>query len=86
MKLVKIELPDAAFAGLDRESADLAAEFRAAAAAKLYEVGRVSQAVGAQIAGVNRSEFLTILSQLHVSPIQESAEDAIAGARLLLES
>jgi HTH-type transcriptional regulator / antitoxin HigA len=42
MKRLEIDLPDETFAGLDRESAELAAEFRAAAAAKWYEVGRVS--------------------------------------------
>lgn len=85
MKRVEIDLPDETFAGLDRESAELAAEFRAAAAAKWYEVGRVSQEVAAQIAGVSRSEFLTLLSRLQVSPMQESAEEALAGARLLLQ-
>ena len=57
----------------------------AAAAAKWYEVGRVSQEVAAQIAGVSRSEFLTLLSRLQVSPMQESAEEALARARLLLQ-
>jgi len=85
MKRVEIDLPDETFAGLDRESAELAAEFRAAAAAKWYEVGRVSQEVAAQIAGVSRTEFLTILSRLQVSPMQESAEEALASARLLLQ-
>jgi predicted HTH domain antitoxin len=85
MKRVEIDLPDATFAGLDRESSELASELRAAAAAKWYEVGRVSQEVASQIAGVSRSEFLTILSQLRVSPMQESAEEALASARLLLE-
>jgi predicted HTH domain antitoxin len=86
MKRVEIELPDETFAGLDRESADLAAELRAAAAAKLYEVGRVSQEVASQIAGVSRSEFLSVLSRLQVSPMQESAEEARASARHLLQS
>jgi predicted HTH domain antitoxin len=85
MKRVEIDLPDETFAGLDRESAELAAELRAAAAAKWYEVGRVSQEVAAQIAGVSRSEFLTLLSRLQVSPMQESAEEALAGASLLLQ-
>jgi hypothetical protein len=85
MKRVEIDLPDETFAGLDRESTELAAEFRAAAAAKWYEVGRVSQEVAAQIAGVSRSEFLTLLSRLQVSPMQESAEEALASARLLLQ-
>jgi predicted HTH domain antitoxin len=86
MKRVEIDLPDATFAGLDRELSELAAEFRAAAAAKWYEVGRVSQEAASQIAGVSRSEFLTILSQFRVSPMQESAEEALASARSLLES
>ena len=42
MKRVEIDLPDETFAGLDRESAELATELRAAAAAKWYEVGRAS--------------------------------------------
>ena len=79
-----IDLPDQTFAGLDRESAELAAELRAAAAAKWYEVGRVSQEVAAQIAGVSSSEFISVLSRLQVSPMQENAEEALAGARQLL--
>jgi predicted HTH domain antitoxin len=85
MKRVEIDLPDETFAGLDRESAEVAAELRAAAGAKLYELGRVSQEVAAQIAGVSRSEFLTVLSQHKVSPFQETAEEVLAGAQLLLQ-
>jgi len=85
MKRVEIDLPDETFAGLDRETTELAAELRAAAAAKWYEVGRVSQEVASQIAGVSRSEFLSVLSRLQVSPMQESAEEALASARLLMQ-
>jgi predicted HTH domain antitoxin len=83
MKRVEILLSVETFAGLDRDSAQLAADLRAAAAAKWYEVGRVSQEVAAQIAGVSRSEFVSILSDLKVSPMQETAEEALAGAELL---
>jgi predicted HTH domain antitoxin len=85
MKRVEIDLPDETFAGLDRELAELASELRAAAAAKWYEVGRVSQEVAAQIAGVSRSEFVSVLSRLQVTPMQESLDEALAGARLLLQ-
>ena len=84
MKRVEIDLPDETLAGLDRDPAELADEIRAAAAAKLYELGRVSQEVAAQIAGVSRSEFLTVLSRYKVSPMQESAPEALAGADVLL--
>lgn len=83
MKRVEIDLPDETLAELDRESAEVAAELRAAA--KLYELGRVSQEVAAQIAGVSRSEFLTVLSQQNVSAFQETAEEVLAGAQLLLQ-
>jgi predicted HTH domain antitoxin len=56
-----------------------------AAAAKLYELGWVSQEVAAQIAGVSRSEFLTVLSQHKISPFQETAEEALSGVQLLLQ-
>jgi predicted HTH domain antitoxin len=85
MKRIEIELSDETFAGLDRESAVLAAEFCAAAAAKWYEVGRVSQEVAAEIAGVSRSEFLTLLSKLQVSPMQESGEEALVDARVMCQ-
>jgi predicted HTH domain antitoxin len=83
MKRVEFNLPDETFASLDRDSNQVTADLRAAAAAKLYELGRVSQEVAAQIAGVSRSEFVAILSELRVSPMQESAEEARAGAELL---
>jgi predicted HTH domain antitoxin len=56
---------------------------RAAAAAKWYEVGRVSQEAAAQIAGMSRTEFVSALSDLRVSPMQETADEALAGAELL---
>ncbi|MCX6934527.1 MAG: UPF0175 family protein, partial [Verrucomicrobia bacterium] len=73
MKTVEIQLTDRAFLGLDRESAELADEFRAAAAAKWYEVGRVSQEVAAEVAGMGRGEFVSYLSRMRVSPVQETA-------------
>jgi predicted HTH domain antitoxin len=84
MKRIEVELSDETFVGLD--SAALAAEFRTAAAAKWYEIGKVSQEVAAQIAGVSRIEFLTLLSRLRVSPMHESAEEALVSSRLLLQS
>jgi len=83
MRRVEIDFPDDTFAALDCDSAQLAADLRAAAAAKWYEVGRVSQAVAAQIAGVSRGELVTILFDLNVSPMQESPEEALASAEAL---
>ena len=85
MKTVEIQLPDGAFAGLDQDSTQLGVEIRLAAAVKWYEIGRVSQEMAAEVAGVGRAEFLAQLSRLHVSPMQETADEAMAAARLVLD-
>ena len=84
MKTVEIQLSDQAFFGLDREPAELADELRVAAAVKWYEIGRISQEVAAEVAGMSRSEFASHLSRLRVSPMQETADDALQAARMVL--
>ena len=86
MKCVEISLTEETLASLGFEPEALAAELRLAAAAKWYELGRVSQEVGAQVAGMSGGEFLTALSLLQTSPMQESAEEALAGASHLFRS
>lgn len=86
MTTLEIRLSDETVAGLDREPNELAAELRAAAAVKWYELGRVSQEVAAEIAGVSRADFITLLSRMKVSPVQETAEEAEGAARYLLDA
>ncbi len=83
MQTVEISLTDHALAGLDCEPEALAGELRVAAAVKWYEIGRVSQEVAAEIADVSRVEFVVLLSSLRVSPMQETAGEAIAAAQML---
>jgi predicted HTH domain antitoxin len=84
VKTVEIQLSDEAFFGLDRDPAELAGELRQAAAVKLYEIGRVSQEVAAAVAGMSRTEFVSYLSRLRVSPMQETADEAFSAARMVL--
>ncbi len=51
----------------------LSQEIRVAAAAKWYELGRISQEKAAEMAGLNREEFMIRLSRLQVSPFQYTA-------------
>jgi predicted HTH domain antitoxin len=51
------------------------------AAAKLYEVGELSQERAAELAGLSRQEFVTMLSAIGVSPFQGIEEDLLASAR-----
>lgn len=74
MHTVQIQVTDETLAALRRDPSSYAAELRLAAAAKLYEVGRVSQEVAADIAGLSRGEFLRALSQFSVSPFQDTPD------------
>lgn len=69
MKVI-LEIPDQAFAILRRSPDEFGAELRLTAAAKWYEMGRVSQAKAAEVAGLSRAEFIAALHGFGVSPIQ----------------
>jgi predicted HTH domain antitoxin len=71
---VLIEVSDETLAAMRRDPGEYASELRVAAAAKLYELGRVSQEVAAVIAGLSRVEFLLAVSRFQVTPFQDSRE------------
>ena len=79
-KTVAIDLPDDVFTGFSQEPEQLARELRVAAAVKWYEIGRLSQGKAAEVAGLSRAQFITELSRFGVSPLQESAAEALAAA------
>lgn len=74
-QVVAIELPDELTGVLRNDSADLAAEFRLAAAIKWYEVGRLSQGKAAEVAGLSRADFIDELARFGVSPFQETSQE-----------
>lgn len=72
---VKVELPQTAFSALRAQPGEFVKEMRLAAAVKWYEIGRVSQAKAAGLAGVSRQQFLDALVRFRVSPFQGTAEE-----------
>ena len=75
IKTISIELPEAAFSALRKTPDEFAQEMRIAAAVKWYELGEISQGKAAEIAGLNRAEFINILSRYQVSPFQYTSQE-----------
>jgi predicted HTH domain antitoxin len=74
MTTITMELPSTAFSALHADPQEFSRQMRIAAAVKWYELGRVSQNKGAEIAGLSRAEFIDELAAAHVSPLQVTAE------------
>ena len=74
MKTIPIAVPDELVAQLHLDEAQLAQELRWLVAVKLYELGRISAGVAAEMVGVNRAEFLERLAEFQVSPINLDAD------------
>jgi predicted HTH domain antitoxin len=63
MQTITMDLPEEVFSALRRSPEEFAREMRLAAAMLWYSRGLVSQEKAAQIAGLNRAEFLAALAQ-----------------------
>lgn len=75
MTTVTIDLPDTVFSALRLAPNDFVKEMRIAAAVQWYAQQKISQGKGAEIAGLNRVEFLDELYRRKVPAIQVTPEE-----------
>ena len=75
MRTVPIQLPETVFSALRKNPEEFIQEMRIAAAAKWYELGEISQAKAAEIAGLTRAEFINALSRYQVDFMQYTAQE-----------
>ena len=66
MTKLTLELPDEVFSSLRRSPEDFVAELRLAGAIHWYERGVISQEKAAQIANLDRTDFLAALAREQV--------------------
>jgi len=72
MSALQLEVPDEVLISLKQTSATIPNEIRMAAAAKLFEIGKLSSGRAAQLAGVTRVEFLSRINHYQVSPFNQN--------------
>jgi predicted HTH domain antitoxin len=75
MQTLILELPEEVFSALRRSPAEFARELRLAAAIYWYERGEVSQEKAAQIAGLDRTDFLLALAREQADAFIVDIED-----------
>ncbi|MBI4517958.1 MAG: UPF0175 family protein [Deltaproteobacteria bacterium] len=75
MTTIHIDLPDEISWSLKEAPQELAQEIRMAAAAKLYELGKLSSGRAAQLANVSRVAFLQALGRYGVASFELSEEE-----------
>ena len=75
MTTLTMELPEDVFSALRRTPGELACELLLAAAIHWYQRGRISQEKAAQIAGLDRTDFLLALAREQVGVFTVDLED-----------
>lgn len=75
MNTLTIEYPTEILWALQEEPEDFAAEARVLLALKLYEMGKLSTGLAAQLAGIPRVAFFFLLGKYGLSPFGETAEE-----------
>jgi len=75
MSQIQIEIPEEVLISLKQTPATLSRELPLLAAIKLFELGKLSSGRAAQLAGISRVEFLTLLGRYQVSSFQLTPEE-----------
>ncbi len=79
LRALTISYPEQLLLSLKESPEEFEAEARLLLAVKLYELGRISTGLAAQLAGMGRVEFIFTLNRFGLSPIgtdpEELAED-----------
>jgi len=80
MTTIQIELPDSVCSHLHQEPQELAKEVQLFAAAKWYNLGKISLPEAVEMTELTYQEFVRTLSRLKMSPFKNSAVKTLSKA------
>ncbi|PYP90226.1 MAG: hypothetical protein DMF61_00525 [Blastocatellia bacterium AA13] len=72
---IKLSIPDEALVALKLSATEVEGTLRLAAAAKLFELGRLSSGAAAALAGIPRAVFLSKLADYGVATFRLSEDE-----------
>jgi predicted HTH domain antitoxin len=75
MSELTITIPETTLLALHATPEEAGARLRLAAAMKLYEIGQLSSGVAAQLAGIPRTLFLTMLADHGLATFDQSEDE-----------
>lgn len=75
MSAVQLDIPEETLISLKMDAESFARDLKLLGAIKLFELGKLSSGLAAQLAGVPRVEFLLMLGRYGVSPFQMTEEE-----------
>jgi predicted HTH domain antitoxin len=75
MSQIVLDIPEDSLLALKVSEKQIGGELRMAAAAKLFELGKLSSGAAAELAGVPRALFLTKLGDYGVATFQMTEEE-----------
>ena len=78
MTTITVDLPEQVQQALNRTTGEISRDVKLYAALMLYQLGKLSSGVAAQMAGLSRVEFLHLCGEYGVSVFQYTPEEVEA--------
>ena len=78
MNTITVELPEQVQQALNRTPGEMGRDVRLYSALMLYQLGKLSSGMAAQMAGISRVEFLNLCGEYGISVFQYTPEELAA--------